>query len=280
MAVVKNDDVLFKIVDGNDDEIKKQQQQEAWEMVYAARQNRSVLKAELRGTEPVGNTLCGIVYIGHVKGIIPFEMTGFEHPYQLTDAVGQEIYLKVLTLDRESETFAGSRIAAIEHLQGLSWDRLRPDLKVEAKIIRVGSRSLKLDIGAIEVDMPVDEVSYEWIDSLRDRFEVGDVIRVKIVELDKENKMLKVSHKQLLPNPWPDCTRRYQKGTRVTGRVSGVVEYGVFVNLEPGVDALCPQPEPKVGRVKKGDKVLVNVSNVDPDTKKISARIKEIKNRK
>jgi small subunit ribosomal protein S1 len=276
MSIVReNDDVLFKIVEEEDDDIKKQQQQEAWEMVYAARQNSSILKAELRGTEQIQDKLCGIVYIGHVKGIIPLEFTGFEKPYQLMEAIGQEIYVKVLKLDRVSETFIGSRIAAIEHLQGLSWDRLQEGLKLEAKIIRVNNRSLKLDVGAIEVTLPIEEVSYEWIDDLNERFKVGQTIRVKVVELDKKEKILKVSHKELLPNPWPDCTRRYQKGTNVSGRVSGVVEYGVFVNLEPGVDALCPQPAPSVGRVKKGDKVLIRISNVDPANKRISARIRK-----
>lgn len=275
MQQFNNDDVLFKIIDGTDDQIKKEQEQEAWETVYSARQNRSVLKGELRSTDTINNIFCGIVYIGHVKGLIPLEYSGFDKPQQIIDMLGKDIYFKVINLDREAEIFTGSRIAAIEHLQGLSWDRLREGMKLEAKILRVSNRTMKLDIGAIETDIHVENVSHEWIDTLTEHYKAGQILPVKVMKLDKEAKVLLVSHKELLPNPWPDCTRRYQRGTITSGRVSGVVEYGVFVNLEAGVDALCPQPGPVVGRVKKGDKVKIKISNVDANEGKIAGRIRD-----
>lgn len=272
---VNETDVLLKVVEGGVESLHKQQHQESWEKVYQARQNRSIMKAELRGTETHADKLCGVVLIGHIKGIIPLELSGYEKDHQLKDAVGQDIYFKVLQLDRSEETFVGSRKDAIDHLQGITMDMVKVGMVVEALIVRVNNRSLVLDIGAVETDLRVEDVAYEWIDSLHDRFSTGDAIRVKVTAIDEDKKKLAVSSKELLSNPWPDCTKRFQKNCEYTGRVSGVVEYGVFVNLEPGVDVLCRQPAPTVGRVKKGQKVKVRIKNVHTEEQKIDGIIKK-----
>jgi ribosomal protein S1 len=118
-----------------------------------------------------------------------------------------------------------------------------------------------VDIGGINVKIPVNEVDHGWIDDLLERYKVGEHIKVKVMELDKENERVVVSAKALKPSPYPDCAKRYAPGGEYTGTVTGVEAYGVFVNLEPGVDALVPHM--KFERVKKGDRVLVRVRRVE-----------------
>ncbi|MGG4128771.1 hypothetical protein ABEW19_10890 [Paenibacillus illinoisensis] len=108
--------------------------------------------------------------LGHIKGIIPIDETEFENGAQLRDAVSRTIYYKVLQLDRNSAIFGASSKQAIDHLQGLTWDRLRENMVIEAKITRVNNRSLHLDVGAIKTYLQADEVSYEWIDNIHDRY--------------------------------------------------------------------------------------------------------------
>ncbi|MET1174427.1 S1 RNA-binding domain-containing protein [Paenibacillus amylolyticus] len=274
MSNILENDVLLKIVPESEEQLHHQIEQESWEKVYEARQNRSIMQSEISTIETHGGKACVIVFVGHIKGIIPIDETDFDQSKQLTDTIGNNIYYKVTGLDRDSEMFVASSKQAIEHLQGLTWDRLRTNLIVDAKIVRVNNRSLRLDVGAINVDLRADEVSYEWIDNMHDRYKPGNTIRVKVIEFNKEDKLLTVSGKQLIKNPWPECTTRFQTGNTYKGTVSGVVEYGVFVNLAEGVDILCRQPKPSIGKVKKGDIVRVRVSKVDVDNNEMSGMIK------
>ncbi|MBD8836957.1 MULTISPECIES: hypothetical protein [unclassified Paenibacillus] len=75
----------------------------------------------------------GIVFVGHIKGIIPIDETEFGNGARLRDAVGTSIYYKVLQLDRNSAIFGASSKQSIDHLQGLTWDQLRENMVIEAK---------------------------------------------------------------------------------------------------------------------------------------------------
>jgi ribosomal protein S1 len=106
---------------------------------------------------------------------------------------------------------------------------------------------------------------------MRDAIQPGDHIRVKVVELDKENQKVSVSKKAAEASPWPDCTRRFAEGAEYVGRVSGVAEYGVFVNLEPGVDALVPHM--RFQEVKRGGRVVIRIRKIDVKRQRIHGRI-------
>src|SRR5690606_29948180 len=110
-----------------------------------------------------------------------------------------------------------------------------------------------------------------WIDDLTEEIKAGDHLQVKVTELDKENQVVKVSAKATKQNPWPDCTKRYFEFSEYVGTVSGVQEYGVFVNLEPNVDALVSHM--KFEDIQKGDKVLLRVTKIDVKEEQIRGRI-------
>ena len=131
---------------------------------------------------------------------------------------------------------------------------------------------VRADIGGIEIKIPIEDMSHGWIDDLVEDVKVGDHLKVKVLEIDEENKKAKVSAKAAQPNPWTDCAGRYQEGSEYVGKVSG--EYGVFVNLEPDVDSLAPHL--KFENVKKGDRVLVRVLRVDPKKEQIRSRITRV----
>lgn len=272
--ILNETDVTLKIIRESDDQINEQRIKDAWAKVYGARQNNTILKSQLSGIERVKDRVYGVVMIDYlVKGIIPLEHSGCENIREFNSLIGQDVYFKVTMLDREGEQFAASIKDAVDHLQGLTWDMLRKGIKIEAKITGVFMKYLRLDCGAIPVKLPVEEMSYEWIDDLRDIYKVGDTIQVRVTELDKEEKKLIVSRKVLLPNPWPDCMKRYTLGGIYPGTVSGKEEYGTFVNLEPGVDCLTTQPHPNVGSVKKGDKVFIKINRIRVNAQKINGRI-------
>jgi len=260
------------LIEGYQEEkIQTESYDEAWAQIYAARQNDLILQAEITGFEVISGRLCALVHVGNVRGIIPQEYSGTENPQQFKAMIGEPVAFKIVSYDRDGDTFVASRQAAIEHMAGLTWKRLEPDAVILGVVRRVERKSLVLDIGGVRVELPVQEFSHGWIDDLREVVRPGDHFRVKVVELDRENKKVSVSKKALEPSPWPECTKRYRSGGEYVGRVSGVVEYGVFVNLEPGVDALVPHM--RFGRISRGDRVLIRIREVDVKKQHIRGRI-------
>ncbi|MCL6559754.1 MAG: hypothetical protein K6U74_13355 [Firmicutes bacterium] len=101
---------------------------------------------------------------------------------------------------------------------------------------------------------------------------------MKIKVLDREKERVVVSVKDLIPNPWPDAARRYV-ASRVNlykGTVTGVIRSGVFVEFEPGVNALCHHYQKDPYAVGKGDVVGVEIYKVQPEKERISGKIRRI----
>lgn len=244
---------------------------EDWQQIYAAKQNSLVLQSDLLGIEVKLDKACGIVNVGHVRGLIPLEFSGVKDAHELKALVGQPVAFKIVRYDRDGETFIASRQEALEHMANITWKRLEPDAPTLAVVRAVERREALVDIGGIALTVPVQEYAYGWTDDMRDVVKPGDVWRVKVTELDKAAKTVSVSRKALLKNPWPDCSKRYTKGGQYVGRVSGLMEYGVFVNLEPNVDALVAHA--RLQEVKRGDKVLLRIAEVEVRTQRIHGRI-------
>jgi ribosomal protein S1 len=112
---------------------------------------------------------------------------------------------------------------------------------------------------------------------------VGDEIKVKVVGIDKEKERISLSRKVLLPNPWLKLIEKYHVGDLVEGRVVSVLDFGAFVELEPGVQGLVHISEigymdsvdPK-SVVKRGDQVLVKIISIEPNRERISLSMRRV----
>ncbi|OUM87553.1 MAG: hypothetical protein BAA01_06580 [Bacillus thermozeamaize] len=260
------------LIEGYQEEkVEQQEYDESWQRIYAAKQNNLILQSEITGFEVVLGKLCGIVYVGNVRGMIPLEYSGVDEPRQFKAMIGEPVVFKIVTYDREGNTFVASRKDAVEHMAGVTWKRLEQDAVITAVVRKVERKVLTVDIGGIQVEIPAQEFSHGWTDDLREVVQPGDHFKVKVIELDKENKKVSVSKKAIEPCPWPDCTKRYVKGGEYVGRVSGVAEYGIFVNLEPGVDALVPHM--RFDRLRRGNRVLIRIREIDVKKQRIHGRI-------
>lgn len=246
-----------------------------WPQIYAARQNNTIMQETATAVETHRlngeNIPCLVVMLGSIKGLIPIQESGCENKNKLRNLIGQKVAFKVVTFDRDEELVLLSRSRAIEHMSRVTWERLEEGKTATAVARVIYPKTAELDIGGIRVNLPVEEFSWGWTDDLRDHLQEGDAFDVKLTNVDKENKQVTVSLKALLPCPWPDAATRYQEGNEYLGVVSGVEEFGVFVNLEPGVDALAPQM--KFGSPQKGDRVLIRIIKIKPAEHKINARI-------
>jgi small subunit ribosomal protein S1 len=256
-----------------------------WLEIQSAYQNDKIISGTLLGFENHKlndkKELCGIIWKGDIKGIIPLRESGIDPEDQQAinkyrALSGKEITFKVLNYDKEGNMFLGSRKKARDEMADITLRKIDVGYNIHCVIREVYQGHVVGDIGGIDVIIPVFELTYGWIEDLRDHYKSGDHIRVQVMEIDKEKREVKVSHKPLLKNPFPDCAKRYVKNGEYVGKVSGVQNYGIFVNLEEGVDSLAPHL--KFQNVQKGDKVLVRIVNVDIEQEQIRTKIVRVLN--
>ncbi len=141
-----------------------------------------------------------------------------------------------------------------------------------------------VDIGGITVSIPAKEVSYYWVDDVRDSLSIEDTLDVNVLEVDRENRKIGVSIRALQPDPWLDDPDKLPyEGQRVLGTVAGVSEngdrYTVRINVEPGFVCFYSFRKNRYIRHGKGDRVLIKVREVDCQKRLILANIIEQRNR-
>ena len=118
----------------------------------------------------------------------------------------------------------------------------------------------------------ISEVS--WTDRITDlhkHYKVGDKVEALVVSLDKENRRMSLSVKQLEKNPWDAISEQYEVGQKITGKVSNVTEFGIFIQLAPGIDGLVhisdfswtEHIEHPADRYKKGDDVEAVITGIN-----------------
>src|SRR5690606_5891950 len=198
---------------------------------------------------------------------------GVENRRQLRAMTGKKVAFKVLEYidEADNQIFMASRTAALEEMAEITLRRIEEGDAIVAVVRTVSPTLVRADIGGIEVRIPLDQIRYGWIDDLTEEVKPGDHLRVKVLEIDKEKKQVRVSAKALQENPWHTCKVRYKRGAEYVGTVSGVREFGVFVNLEDGVDSLASHL--KYQNLQKGNRVLVRIIGIDEKEQQIRTKI-------
>lgn len=226
--------------------------------------------------------------IGGVDGLLHItDMTWgrIAHPSELVK-IGESITVKVLSFDKVNEKIS----LGMKQLSHNPWENLAPEIQVGSRI--KGNISSITDYGlfveiqpGIEGLVHISEIS--WTDRITDlnkHFKVGQGIEAVVVSLDKENRRMSLSVKQLEKNPWDAIEEEYKIGQKIKGKVSNVTEFGIFVQLEPGIDGLVhisdfswtEHIEHPADRFKKGDEVETVIIGLNKQNKKISLGIKQL----
>src|SRR5436190_3399475 len=206
------------------------------------------------------------------------------HPSKLVN-VGDEVDVLVLDVNR-----AGKRISlGMKQVEPDPWatieERYHPGTRVAGKV-----RNLT-DFGAfIELEPGVDGLLHisdmAWTRTVGHPSEVlkkGQEIETQILNVDKENKRISLGLKQIQPDPWATVAQRFPMGSRVTGKVVRLTDFGAFIELEPGVDGLLhisQMSNRPINRpdeiVSVGDELTLLVIRVDPNERRIGLSLKEL----
>lgn len=201
--------------------------------------------------------------------------------------IGQDIEAKIIKFSRRRNNIVLSRkvltdeVVNAEKAETLS--KIGLGYIVEGTIKNLTEYGAFVDIGGIDGLLHVTDMSWGRIHHPADQFKVGDHLQLKVLKLDKEREKVSLGYKQLLPDPWSTVLEVYPVNTKLKGVVSSVTEYGVFIELEPGVEGLVHVSEISWSRraqspkrlFNKGQEVEVQVLGVDTVEKRISLGMRQ-----
>ncbi|MBI4594699.1 MAG: 30S ribosomal protein S1 [Candidatus Rokubacteria bacterium] len=206
------------------------------------------------------------------------------HPSKLVN-VGEEVEVVVLDVNRGAKRISlGMKQVEPDPWQTIE-ERYVPGARVAGRV-----RNLT-DFGAfIELEPGVDGLLHisdmSWTRSVGHPSEIlkkGQELETQILSIDREQKRISLGLKQVQPDPWTTVTQRYPMGSRVTGRVVRITDFGAFVELEPGVDGLlhisqmANRPITRPDEVANvGDELTLLVIRVDPNERRIGLSLKEL----
>jgi small subunit ribosomal protein S1 len=206
------------------------------------------------------------------------------HPSKLVN-VGDVVEVMVLEANKATKRIS----LGMKQVESDPWatieERYQPGMRAQGKV-----RNLT-DFGAfVELEPGVDGLLHisdmSWTRNLGHPSEIlkkGQTIETQILNVDKENKRISLGLKQIQPDPWDSVTQRYPMGSRVTGKVVRLTDFGAFVELEPGVDGLLhisQMSSRPIGSpaeiVNAGDELTLMVIRVDPNERRIGLSLKEL----
>jgi len=230
------------------------------------------------------------VDIGGVDGLLHITDMSWgrvTHPSELIK-IGDSLTVKVIGLDREHEKIS----LGIKQLSTNPWDEVERQYPLGStltgKISSITEYGLFVEVApGVEGLVHISEVSWtERITNLHRHFQLGKEVTVVVITLDKQNRRMSLSIKQLTPDPWQTITNKYKAGDRISGKVSNVTDFGVFVELSDGIDGLVHVSDISWTdhishpgeHYKKGDTVDAVVLSIDSENKKISLGIKQLQN--
>lgn len=258
---------------------------------------RSESRKKILDVLDVGQVLPGVIKnitnygafvdIGGVDGLLHItDMTWgrISHPSEILK-IGDTITVKILSFDKTNEKIS----LGMKQLQENPWDQAVASIEIGSKI--KGRISSITDYGMfIEVAKGVEGLVHiseiSWVDRVNDLnklYKVGDDIEAVVVGLDRENRRMSLSVKQLESNPWDTIESQFKVGQNVKGQISNIADFGIFVQLMPGVDGLVhisdiswtDHIKHPADRFTKGDEVEAVILDVNAQKKKISLGIKQ-----
>jgi ribosomal protein S1/(E)-4-hydroxy-3-methyl-but-2-enyl pyrophosphate reductase len=279
-------DVLVEKLEGSGGEPvlskRKADIAKAWDAIFDALDNEGIVEGEV--TDVVKG---GIVVDVGLRGFVPASHAGIRPIQDLRILLGETLRMKVLEADRDKKNVVlSARQVQEEELAEARkrvFESLNEGIIVEGIVRRVVNFGAFVDIGdGVEGLLHVSDMAWTRTEDPRDVVSEGERIRVKVLGVDRERERISLGLKQTLPDPWDDVTTRYPVGDIVKGTVTKIVDFGAFVQLEPGIEGLVHISQLADRRVEKpdevvspGDEIAVKVISVRPRDHRIGLSLKE-----
>jgi len=222
-----------------------------------------------------------------VRAFMPASRSGARDAAEMEKLVGQEIRCRIIKLDVTDEDIVVDRRVLAEEEERTLKDRRYSEVR-EGDTVRGTVRSLAsygafVDIGGVDALLHVSDISWSRVNQPSDVLTAGQEVEAKVLKIDSDKRRISIGMKQLLPHPWDAVAAKYTPGQRVRGTVTRVLEFGAFVELEPGIEGLIHVSEMSWAKkiriasdvVKPGEVVEAVILGINPTERRIALGLKQ-----
>ena len=279
-------EVLLETVEGEDGAIqlsyRKAKRQKEWNAVLAKHKEGDVVAGKV--LKKIKGGL--LVNIG-VNVFLPASQVDIRRPQSIDEYIERTIECVILKIDEQRRNIVVSRRKLIEDRRRIQKDKLLAELEVgqirKGVVKNIAEFGAFVDLGGIDGLLHITDMGWHRVTNPRDVVQIDQELEVYILHIDREKEKIALSLKHKTPSPWQNISDKYPVGTRHEGEVVNIMPYGAFVKLEPGIEGLVHISEmswvkriadPKE-LVQIGDKVEVQVLNINHDKKEISLGMKQ-----
>jgi small subunit ribosomal protein S1 len=261
---------------------RKAARRRAWEDIEKAFQEQTALRG--RAVERVKGGL--VIDIG-LRAFLPGSQADLRPHFSVDTLLGQEISCRIIKLNRKRNNVVVSRRVVLEEelsrRQRTLLEGLTEGAVLEGRVKNMTPYGVFVDLGGIDGLLHITDLSWGRVAHPSEVVRAGQQLKVMVLKFDRERERVSLGLKQLMPNPWEEAASKFHVGDRATGRVVGIVDYGAFVELEPGVEGLIHISEMSWSKRLKhpskilnpGDQVEVAVLDVNPSQRRISLSLKQ-----
>ncbi len=223
-----------------------------------------------------------------IKAFLPGSQADLHPVRDPGKLIGKRLKFKILKVNRRRNNVVLSHRAFLEEererLKRATLSKLRVGAVVEGTVKNITDYGAFIDLGGVDGLLHITDISWGRIAHPSERLSVGDRVKVKVIKFDPDTEKISLGMKQLEPDPWSTVDEKYPEGTRVRGKVVGIVDYGIFVELEEGVEGLIHISDMSWSKrikhpskyVSIGDIVEAVVLSVDKERRRISLGMKQL----
>jgi small subunit ribosomal protein S1 len=242
--------------------------------------------------EPVEGTVIEVVKGGliidlGVRGFLPASLVDIRRVPNLDEYMGTKIETKVIELNRSRNNVVLSRRAVLEEerkeVRQQILDRLQPGLVVEGQISNIVDFGAFVDLDGIDGLIHISELSWSHVNHPSEILSIGDTVKVKVLDIDRDRQRISLGLKQTQEDPWQRIVDTYNVGDELEGKVTKVVTFGAFVEILDGVEGLVHISELAPHHVESpreivhpGDEIRVKILEIDSERRRLSLSAKRV----
>jgi small subunit ribosomal protein S1 len=231
----------------------------------------------------------GLILDLGVRGFLPASLVDIRRVQDLDEFLGKELRCKVIELNRSRNNVVLSRRAVLEderkEMRQAILDRLNPGDVVDGQISNIVDFGAFVDLDGMDGLIHISELSWSHVNHPSEVLEIGQDVKVKVLDIDRERQRISLGLKQTQSDPWQQVLEQHHVGDVVEGKVTKVVTFGAFVEILPGVEGLVHISELAQHHVEnprevvsQGDTVQVKVIEVDAERRRLSLSLKRVEN--
>ncbi|WP_026895054.1 bifunctional 4-hydroxy-3-methylbut-2-enyl diphosphate reductase/30S ribosomal protein S1 [Clostridiisalibacter paucivorans] len=228
-----------------------------------------------------------IAVVNNLRAFIPASHVSVEFVKDLNEFLGKDMVVKIIEIDKDKKRIIVSRKEVekeeIKVKRDKLWESLEKGQIIDGEVKRITNFGAFVDIGGIDGLVHISELSWGRVDHPSEIVSEGDDVKVIVLDFDKSKGRISLGLKQTKAHPWENIDEKYNIGDIIEGKVVKLVDFGVFVELEPGLDGLVHISEISHKHIAKpsdvlavGDTVKVKILDIKKEEKRVSLSMKEL----